>query len=153
MTGRGGPCRWRMTPNLGDLEFVFLSLEDLFIQPFSTVHLRRDLIKCFLFCTHKVQLNLDQFSRSVVSLWTLRHHGLLLTRLPCPSPTPTSLLKRMSFESVMPSNHHILCHPLLLLPSVSPSIKVFANESVLPAGGQSIRASASATVLPMNIQD
>ena len=37
----------------------------------------------------------------------------------------------MSFESVMPSNHPILCHPLLLLPSIPPSIRVFSNESVL----------------------
>ena len=37
----------------------------------------------------------------------------------------------MSFESVMPSNHFILCHPLLLLPSIFPSIKVFSNESAL----------------------
>ena len=37
----------------------------------------------------------------------------------------------MSFESVMPSNHHILCHPLLLLPSIFPSIRVFSNESAL----------------------
>ena len=43
-----------------------------------------------------------------------------------------SLLKLMSIESVMPSNHLILCHPLLLLPSISPSIRVFSNESVLP---------------------
>ena len=42
-----------------------------------------------------------------------------------------SLLKLMSFESVMPSNHLILCSPLLLLPSSFPSIKVFSNESVL----------------------
>ena len=42
-----------------------------------------------------------------------------------------SLLKLMSIESVMPSNHLILCHPLLLLPSIFPSIKVFSNESVL----------------------
>ena len=42
-----------------------------------------------------------------------------------------SLLKLMSIESVMPSNHLILCHPLLLLPSFFPSIKVFSNESVL----------------------
>ena len=38
----------------------------------------------------------------------------------------------MSIESVMPSNHPILCHPLLLLPSIFPSIRVFSNESVLP---------------------
>ena len=42
-----------------------------------------------------------------------------------------SLLKLMSTESVMPSNHLILCHPLLLLPSIVPSIKVFSNESAL----------------------
>ena len=41
-----------------------------------------------------------------------------------------SLLKPMSIESVMPSNHLILCHPLLLLPSIFPSIRVFSNESV-----------------------
>ena len=42
-----------------------------------------------------------------------------------------SLLKLMSFEMVMPSNHLILCHPLLLSPSIFPSIRVFSNESVL----------------------
>ena len=41
------------------------------------------------------------------------------------------LLKLMSIESVMPSNHLILCHPLLLQPSIFPSIRVFSNESVL----------------------
>ena len=44
---------------------------------------------------------------------------------------PQSLLKHMSIESVMPSNHLVLCHPLLLLPSIFPSIRVFHNESVL----------------------
>ena len=42
-----------------------------------------------------------------------------------------SLLKLVSIESVMPSNHFILCHPLLLLPSIFPSIRVFSNESAL----------------------
>ena len=42
-----------------------------------------------------------------------------------------SVLKLMSIESVMPSNHLILCHPLLLLPSIFPSIRVFCSESVL----------------------
>ena len=45
-----------------------------------------------------------------------------------------SLLKVMSIELVIPSNHLILCHPLLLLPSIFPSIRVFSNESVLPTG-------------------
>ena len=42
------------------------------------------------------------------------------------------LLKLMSIKSVMPYSHLILCHPLLLLPSILPSIRVFSNESVLP---------------------
>ena len=42
-----------------------------------------------------------------------------------------SLLRLMSIKSVMPSNHLILCHPLLLLPAIFPSIRVFSNESVL----------------------
>ena len=65
-----------------------------------------------------------------------------------------SLLKLMSIESVMPSNHLILCRPLLLLPSIFPSIRVFFNDSVIHiTGGQSIGVSASASVLPVNIQD
>ena len=63
-----------------------------------------------------------------------------------------SLLKLMSIESVMPSNHLILCCPLLLPPSIFPSIRVFSNESVFKSGGQSIGVSASASVLPVNIQ-
>ena len=62
-----------------------------------------------------------------------------------------SLLKFMSIESVISSNHLILCRPLLLPPSIFPSIRVFSNESVLHIG-QWIEVSASASVLPMNIQ-
>jgi len=53
----------------------------------------------------------------------------------------------------MPSNHLILCHPLLLLPSIFPSIRVFSMSQFFTSDGQSIGASASASVLPMNIQD
>ena len=53
---------------------------------------------------------------------------------------------------VMLSNHLILCHPLLLLPSIFPSIRVFSNESALASDGQIIGASASASVLPVTIQ-
>ena len=53
----------------------------------------------------------------------------------------------------MPSNHLILCHPLLLLPSVFPSNTVCSNESVLHISGQSIGVSASLSFLPMNTQD
>ena len=63
-----------------------------------------------------------------------------------------SQLKLMSIVSVMSSNHLILCCPLLLLPSIFPSIRIFSNE-FFTSGGQSIGVSASASVLPMNIQD
>ena len=69
-----------------------------------------------------------QFSSVAWSCLTLQPHGLQHTRLPCPLPTP---VKFMSIESVIPSNHLIFCHPLLLLPSIFPSIRVFSNESVL----------------------
>ena len=59
----------------------------------------------------------------------------------------------MSIESAMPSNHLILRHALLLLPSIFPSIRVFSNESVLHFKWPVIGVSASASVLPMNIQD
>ena len=66
-----------------------------------------------------------------------------------------SLLKLMSIKSVMPSNYLILCHLLLFQPSIFPSIRVSSNESVLRIRWPSIgaSASASASVLPMNIQD
>ena len=63
-----------------------------------------------------------------------------------------SLLKLMSIKSVMSSNHLILCRPLLLLPLIFPSIMVFSNESALLIRCQSIVASASASVLPLNSQ-
>ena len=55
-------------------------------------------------------------------------------------------------DAIQP-NHLILHCPLLLLPSVFPSIRVFSSKVVLPSGGQSIGASASASVFPMNIHD
>ena len=64
-----------------------------------------------------------------------------------------SLLKLMSIELVMPSNHLILYRPLLLLPSIFPSIRSFQMSQCFSSGGPSIGVSASASVLPMNIQD
>ena len=58
----------------------------------------------------------------------------------------------MFIESVMPSNHLILCHPLLL-PSIIPQIRIFQMSQFVEAGSQSIEVSASTSVLPMNIQD
>ena len=73
--------------------------------------------------------SLGQFSHSVVAE-SLQFHGVHeLASLPITNSQ--GLLKLTSIESVMPSNHLILCHPLLLLPSIFPSIRVFSNESVL----------------------
>ena len=65
-----------------------------------------------------------QFSRSVTPLTAAHQASLSITK-------SSNLLKLMSIESVMPSNHLILCHPLLILPSVFASIRVFSSESVL----------------------
>ena len=69
------------------------------------------------------------FGRSVVSdsvtLWTATHQASLSFTI------SGSLVKLLSIESVMPSNHLILCHPLLLPPSIFPSIRVFSSESAL----------------------
>ena len=63
------------------------------------------------------------------------------------------LLKLMSIELVMPSNHLILCHPLLLMPSVFPSIRVFSTKLVLCIRWPNYWSSASTSDLPMNIED
>ena len=60
---------------------------------------------------------------------SLQPHGLQHSRLSCPSQTPRAFSN--SIEVVMPSNHLILCHPLLLLPSIIPRKRVFSNESVV----------------------
>ena len=82
-----------------------------------------------------------QFSRSFVSD-SLRPHGLQHARRACSNSCPS-----------MPSNHFILYCPLLILPSIFPSMRVFSNESALQRFGQSIGASASTSVRPVNIQD
>ena len=63
--------------------------------------------------------------RLFVTPWTAAHQASLSITNSQSSPKP------MSIESVMPSNHLILCHPLLLLPPIFPSIRVFSNESAL----------------------
>ena len=79
--------------------------------------------------------------------WTAaRHASLSITNSRSPP-------KSMSIESMMPSNHLILCCPLLLPPSIFPNVRVFSNESVLRIRWQSFGISASTSVLPVNIQD
>ena len=87
--------------------------------------LKRHLVVCtdVWYCTSSVQ-----------TLSTVRLFAIPLTAACQASLSITNsrrLLKLMSIESVMPSNHLILCRPLLLLPSIFPSIRVFSNESAL----------------------
>ena len=84
---------------------------------------------CFLFFFHQLLLFNSVQSLSCVQLfatpWTTACQASLSTAI------SWNLFKLMSIESVMPSNDLILCHPLLLLPSILLSIRVFSNESVL----------------------
>ena len=85
--------------------------------------------------------------RLFVTPWNAAHQASLSIT------NSQSSLRLMSIESVMPSSHLILCHSLLLLPSIFPSIRVFSNESLFVSGGQSIGVSALASFLPKNTQD
>ena len=100
---------------------------------FPTQKSNPGLLHCrwILYCVNHQR---SPFNSSVQSLscvqlfaapWTAAHQASLSII------NSQSLLKLMSIESVMPSNHLILCHPLLLPPSIFPSIRVFSNESVL----------------------
>ena len=108
--------------------------------------------KCILYTqtTEHHSFSSVQFSHSVMSNsaipWITAYQASLSII------NSQSLLKLMSIESVMPSNHLILCRPLLLLPPIPPSIRAFLSQ-LFASGGQSIGVSASASVLPMNIRD
>ena len=95
---------------------------------------------------------------SVQSLSHVRHFATLWTAARQVSLSITSsqsLLKLMCIQSVTPSNHLILCHPLLLLPSIFPSIRVFSNESALRIRWPNYWSFSFIIhlVIPMNIQD
>ena len=85
--------------------------------------------------------------RLFVTPWTATHQTSL------PFTISQSLFKLMSIELMMPSNHLILGCPLLLLPPIPPSIRVFSNESTFHIRWQSIGVLALTSVLPMNTQD
>ena len=104
---------------------------------------------------------LDNYLVTLQSVQSLSHVQLFVTPWTAARQTSLSitnswsLLKVMFIELVIPSHHLILCQPLFLLPSIFPSIRIFSNESFFTSGGQIIgdSASASASVLLMNIQD
>ena len=98
-----------------------------------------------------------QFSCSVVSD-SLHPHGLQYARLPCPSLMlgvylDSCPLSRWGHPTIMSPNHLMPCCPLLLLPSIFPSIRVFPVSQLFASGGQSTGVSASTSVLSMNIQN
>ena len=99
---------------------------------------------------HSVQFSSVQLLSRV---WLFATPWIAAHQAPLSITNSRSLLKLMPIELVMPSSHLILCHPLLLLPPISPSIRVRSNESTLCMKCQSIWVSASASVLPMNTQD
>ena len=97
-------------------------------------------------CTYVVVVQSLYYVQLFATPWTSAHQvSLSFTII-------WILLKFMSIELVMLSNHHILCCPLLLLPSIFPSNRVFTVSWLFRSAGQNTEASASATVLPKNIQ-
>ena len=96
------------------------------------------------------QFSLVQLLRHVwlfATMWIATHKASLSIT------NSTSLFKLMSIDSVILFNHLILSHPLLLLLSIFPSIRVFTMSQSFELGGQCIGISASASVLPVNTQD
>ena len=92
---------------------------------------------------------LPQFSSAAQSCLTLWPHGLQYARPPCPSPTP-GVLKLISIESAMPSNHLVLFSSC---PQSLPASGSFQMSQIFASGSQIIWVSGSTSVLPMNIQD
>ena len=103
----------------------------------------------------KIKLWMDR-TKSVQSLSHVQHFVTPWTTAHKASLSITysqSLPKLMSTELVIPSNHFTLCHPLRLLPSIFPSIRVFSNESARRIRWPKYWSFTSTSVLPMNIQD
>ena len=86
-------------------------------------------------------------------VWLFATPGIVALQAPLSSTISQNFFKFMSIESVMLFNYLILCQPLLLPPSISPSIRVFFNESALCIRWPKYGALTSASVFPMNIQD
>ena len=106
-----------------EMDLLVLAIQLVAILPFLLRMLSKDYI--------------SQAPPKLSSVWSLSRVQLFTTpwtaacQVSLSFTNSQSLLKLMSTKSVMPSNHPILCHPLLLLPSIFPSIRVFSNESAL----------------------
>ena len=119
----------------------------LYIQGFNQlwIYPTMDLIICGL-------CSIVQFSSVTQSCLTLCDPMTSACQASLAITSYRSPPKSMYIESVMPSNHLILCHSLLLLPSIFPSIRVFSNESALLIRWKSIGVSSSTSVRPMTTQ-
>ena len=110
----------------------------------------KQIKRCGTYIKWNIQFSSVQFLSRVwlfATPWTTAlQASMSITNSRC-LPKPTSI------GSVTPSNHLILCHPLLLLPSIFPSTRVFSNESALHIRWPRIGVSSSTSVLPMNTQD
>ena len=106
---------------------------------------------------HSVQMLVDSVTISLVQLlsrvWLFATAWIAACQASLSITNSRSLLKLIFIESVMPSSHLILCHPLLLLPPSLPASGSFPMSQLFASGGQSIGVSPSASVLPVNIQD
>ena len=97
----------------------------------------RDISTCFTFLNFNAKIPLISLTQIISSIQLLSRVQLFVTPWTAAFQASLSITncwslpKPMSIESMMPSNHLILCHPLLLLPSIFPSIRVFSNESAL----------------------
>ena len=138
-----GAGRWQSRTEVGKSEEVSLTSKPR----------KPSMTSCWSGALKRMLLGLQKgmlFSRSVMSNsaspWTSACQASL-------SFISQILLKLMSIESVRPSNHLALCCPLLLMPSIFPSIRAFLRSQLFAWGGQSIGFSASTSVPPMNTQD
>ena len=98
-------------------------------------------------CSIQSSVQLLSHVRLFGTLWTAAHQASLSIT------NSQSSLRLTSIESVMSSSHLILCRPLLLLPPIPPSIRVFSNESTLHMRWPKYWSLCFSSVLPMNIQD
>ena len=101
----------------------------------------------------KHHVSVSQSAQSLSHVWLFATPWTAACQASLSITNSWSLLKLMSIESVMPYNHFTLCCPLLLLPSIFPSTRVFPNDSVLCIRWPNIGISVSASVPPVDIQD
>ena len=123
---------WNLTPKLRDKETETTAYlhSGLFLPRNLCDTLVSSLLNWLSFYLWISDCSLTSLFSCLVRSDSLWPHGLKHTRLPCPSLS-LSLLKLTSIVSVMPFNQLILCRPLLLLPSIFPSINVFSDKSAL----------------------